>query len=113
MIIEEFIIDYLAPLLSVGVSGSVPHPMPNEFVTVEKTGSSVNDKIDSATITIQSWSTSRAAAANLNELVKTAMAGATTLPQISRCALNSDYNYTDMATNKNRYQAVYDVVYLF
>lgn len=113
MTIEEYIIDYLAERLSVGVSGSVPHPMPEEFVTVELTGSSLSDRIHAATIAVQSWSTSRAAASLLNELVKAAMAGASAAPEISRCALNSDYNYTDLSTNKPRYQAVFDVVYLF
>jgi len=114
MTIEEFIIDYLSPLITgIHVGGSVPHPMPNEFVTVEKTGSRSTDRIESATIAVQSWSTSIASAAALNELIKSAMAGATALPQISRCALNSDYNHTDQATHKPRYQAVFDVVYLF
>lgn len=114
MTIEEFIIDYLDPLITgIHVGGSVPHPMPNEFVTVEKTGSRTEDLIDSATVAIQSWSTGRADAAALNERVKAAMAGLTALPQISRCALNSDYNYTDTTTKRSRYQAVYDVVYLF
>lgn len=30
---------------------------------------------------------------------------------ISKCTLNSDYNYTDTARKKYRYQAVYDIVY--
>lgn len=113
MTIEEFIIDYLADELSVGVSGSVPHPMPEEFVTVEQTGSSLQDKIYASTLAIQSWSTSRAAAAALNELVKAAMDAAAALPEISRSALNTDYNYTDETTHKPRYQAVYDVVHFF
>lgn len=113
MNIEAFIIDYLAEQMAVDVSGSVPHPMPAEFVTVEKTGSSLVNRINAATLAVQSWSTSRAAAAALNELVKEAMATAVARPEISRCALDSDYNYTDEATNKNRYQAVFDVVYLF
>lgn len=113
MNIEQFMINYLSGQLSVGVSGSVPHPLPDEFVTVEKTGSSLTDRIDGATLAVQSWSTSRAAAAALNETVKAAMEAAAALPEISRCALESDYNYTDLATNKPRYQAVFDVVYLF
>lgn len=111
MTIEGFIIDYLDGVLSVPVSGSVPHPMPAQFVTVEKTGGSETDRIRGATLAVQSWNTSRAAAAALNETVKAAMAGLTALPEISRCALVSDYNYTDRSTNTARYQAVFDVVY--
>ncbi|MBO7667054.1 MAG: hypothetical protein J6T26_01205 [Firmicutes bacterium] len=117
MTIEEYFIDYLAPILgsspAVAVSGSVPHPMPAEFVTVEKTGSSEVNRIPSATLAVQSWSTSRAAAAALNDRVKAAMAGSVTQPHISHCSLVSDYNYTDLSTKKPRYQAVFDVVYLF
>lgn len=111
MTIEGFIIDRLSDQLSVSVSGSVPHPMPGQFVTVEKTGSSETDRIRGATVAVQSWSTSRAAAAALNETVKAAMAGLLALPEISRCALVSDYNYTDRTTNTYRYQAVFDVVH--
>lgn len=113
MTIEEFVIGYLEETLTVPVSGSVPHPMPEAFVTVEKTGSADNDRVPSATLAIQSWSASRAAAAQLNERVKAAMEAAEALSQISRAGLNSDYNFPDLATNRPRYQAVYDVVYLF
>ena len=54
---------------------------------------------------------SETAAAALNETVKEAMAGLTALPEISRCALVSDYNYTDRSTDTCRYQAVFDVVH--
>ena len=33
------------------------------------------------------------------------------LDDISRCELNTDYNYTDTARKKYRYQAVYDIVH--
>ena len=109
--IEAFIIDYLGTALSVPVSGSVPHPMPSEFVTVEKTGGSYRDKVHGATIAVQSWSTTRAAACALNELVLAAMDAITDEPEVNWCGLNSDYNYPDLATNRPRYQAVFDVVY--
>lgn len=111
MSIEEVIIDYLAGELGVGVSGDVPHPMPEEFVTVEKTGGSISDHVRSATLAVQSWSTSRAAADALNETVKAAMLTAVEQPEISRCALIGDSNYTDTAKHRPRYQAVFDVVY--
>ncbi len=113
MTIEEFIIAYLGEALSVPVSGSVPHPAPAEFVTVEQTGGGETDLISRATLAVQSWSSSRAAAAALNELVKAAMAAAVSCPEISSCSLNSDYNYPDMTMDRPRYQAGFDVVYLF
>ena len=111
MSIEAYIIGYLSEALSVPVSGSVPHPMPDEFVTVEKTSGSHTDRIKGATVVVESWSTSRAAADALNELVKEAMEGMAAEDEISRCALETDYNYPDLATNKPRYQAVFDVVH--
>ena len=47
----------------------------------------------------------------LNEAVKAAVEAAIELPEISSVQLNSDYNYTDTATKRYRYQAVFDFVY--
>jgi len=33
------------------------------------------------------------------------------LDSISSCGLNSDYNYTDTATRRYRYQALFNIVY--
>lgn len=111
--IEAIIISYLASALGsdISVSGEVPRPMPETFVTVEKTGSSETNYIKRATLAIQSWAGSQAAAAALNEEVKTAMDAAVTLDSISRSHCETDYNYTNTSTDRNRYQAVYDLVY--
>lgn len=111
MTIEEFVIGYLSTALSVPVSGDVPHPMPPSFVTVEKTGSGRTNKIESATLAVQSWAMSRAEAAALNETVKTALLNIITHNEISRSELDSDYNYTDEDTKRFRYQAVFDLVH--
>lgn len=112
MSIETTIIAYLADNLSVPVSGDRPNLAENaEFVTVEKLGSGLKDHLESASIAVQSWSDSRAAADALNETVKTVMAGMAALPEISRCALDTDYNFPDLDTKKARYQALFDVVY--
>lgn len=120
MTIEEYIISYLATALAttVGsttipfpVSGDVPSPVPDSFITVEQTGADAENKIRFATIAIQSWHTSRAAAAALNARVEAAMDRITEKPEISACALSNSYNYTDMARKKPRYQAVFQVVH--
>ena len=111
MTIEEYIIDYLAERLSVGVSGSVPHPMPAEFITVEKTGSSLADRIHGATIAVQSWSTSRASAAALCELVTRAMLASVAEGSISECRLTASYNNPDLETHKPRYSASFEVTH--
>jgi len=109
--ILEFIIGQLGDALAVNVSGSVPHPMPDEFVTVEQTGSSTRNQITTTTLAVQSWSTSLAAAEALSARTKAAMTACEAMPEISRLTLESSYNYTDLATNRPRYQAVWSVVH--
>lgn len=112
MNIEAFIIEFLSARLDVPVSGDRPDlSTATKFVTVEKTGSNYANHISSAEIAVQSWSTSRAAASELNEKVKKAMAEALHQDCISRCALDTDYNFPDLASKRPRYQALYEVVY--
>jgi hypothetical protein len=111
MTIEEFIVLFLSGRLTVRVCGDVPSPVPDSFVTVEQTGSSVENKIKSATIAVQSWALTRDQAAQLNALVESVMDELNEEPEISSCELETSYNYTDMARKKPRYQAVFDVVY--
>lgn len=111
MTVENFIILYLAGRLDVSVSGDVPSPVPGSFVTVEKTGAGRVDRISSATIAVQSWAESRDAAAQLCAAVEAAMESLTGEPEISRCALDTSYNYPDLSRNKPRYQAVFSVTH--
>lgn len=115
MTIEEFIIGYLETALggspAVPVSGSVPHPLPAEFVTVEKTGEREVDYIPTAQIHIDVWSTTRAASAALCARVRSAMAEIAALPEISRCALNSSYNNPSQEYEKPRYSTTFTLVY--
>lgn len=112
MTAEEIVIGYLdEALLNIPVSGMVPSPMPAQFITVEKTGSSEQNWITSATLAVQSWAKSQHDAMMLNEAVKTAMRGLTALTEVSACRCSTDYNFTDTATNRCRYQAVFEVVY--
>jgi len=114
MTIEEYVIAYLGGALSgVTVHGSVPHPMPSRFVTVELTGSALVNRIPSAKLSIESWGTSRADSAHLHEDVAAAMLAITSNPEISRCRLETGYNNTDLTTDRPRYDATFDVVYLF
>ena len=113
MTIEEIVIDYLTSNLPAGVSvsGFVPSPMPANFVTVEKTGSSEQNQIRNATIAVQSWGKTQYEAMTLNENVKDVLRGLPELPVVSACKCSTDYNYTDTTTNRSRYQALFKVVY--
>ena len=110
--IEVTILSFLLDQLSAPVSLEVPVNKPDEFVVFEKTGSGERNHIVSATIAIQSCSTkSLYRAANLNDQVKKAMKNIVGLNQISRCKLNTDYNFTDRESKTYRYQAIFDLVY--
>jgi len=114
MTIEEYVISYLAEELNgVPVHGSVPHQMPDRFVTVELIGSSRRNMIPSARLSVESWGESRADSAVLHESVVAAMLAMTANPEISHVELDTGYNNTDMTTDRPRYDATFDVVYLF
>ena len=47
----------------------------------------------------------------LNEAVKQAMYDIADETEVCKCSSNSDYNFTDTATKKSRYQAAFDLVH--
>lgn len=109
--IETIILNYLADNLSVPVFMEEPEERCGEYVLIEKVGSFENDRIQSATVAVQSYAESLYKAADLNEAVKRAMQEIIALDCISRCRLNSDYNFTDTETKRYRYQAIFDITY--
>ena len=102
--IEEKVREYLEDKLDIPVRMEEEPGLPEEYVLIEKTGSGKENHIASATLAIQSYSGSLYGAASLNERV-------VEMDDISKCQLNSDYNYTDTTRKKYRYQAVYDMVH--
>lgn len=109
--IEKVVLDYLSNELNIPVVLELEDNLPDKFVVIEKTGSSVFNHIHSATLALQSYSNSLYGAAKLNEEVKSKMNSLIELGSIFKSNLNSDYNFTDTATKRYRYQAVYDVYY--
>jgi hypothetical protein len=109
--IEQTILDYLNDTLTEPCYMEEPEGI-DTFVLLEKTGSSLSNYVYSATFAIQSYATSLYEAAELNEKVKAAMLTiADELNTISKCSLNSDYNYTDTTKKRYRYQAVFDITH--
>ena len=112
MMIEEVIIKYLNQNSAVPAYAEKPLKPSNQFLIVEKTGSTHADMLGRATIVVQSHAESMYEAASLNETVKGLMKTMPELlPTVSDVTVNSDYNYTDTTKKKYRYQAVFDVVY--
>ena len=120
---EAYFISYLSaaltpppvndtPVPGVSVSGCVPHPMPDRFVTVELTGSRRVDQIDRVTLSLEIYGTSRADANDLYTTVDAAMRASIAQNAVSYCELETAYNDTDEETHRPRYHARYGIVYL-
>lgn len=109
---EEFFVWYLNENLSgVTAYGNEPEPAPDYFLTVEQVGGGGENQIDRADIAVQSWAPTRAEAGALNARVIEAMRGAVSDTRISRCHLDTTYNFTDTTRKRPRYQAVFEVVH--
>ena len=81
------------------------------YYVVEKTGGGETEHVGRALVVIQSFGESLYKAAAANESMKAAMAGIITLDGVTACSLNSDYNYTDTARKRYRYQAVFEIIH--
>lgn len=109
--IEKIVCKYLSEKLDIPVYMEEPEKPPASYVLIEKIGSGESDHVSSAVIAVQSYAGSLYNAAELNHSVKRAMYGLSDMSEVSRCKLNSDYNYTDTSTGRYRYQAVFDIIF--
>lgn len=109
--IEKTVLDHLSARLSVPVWMEIPPSPPECFVLLEKTGGRVEESLCYATLAVQSYGKTLWDAMQLNHTVKKAMEQLDELPSICRVELNNDYHFSDPATKRRRYQAVFDVVY--
>lgn len=109
--IEEQIQNYLARTVEKPVWMEMPENMPKSFVLIEKTAGGDENHILSATFAIQSYGQTKHEAAVLNEAVKKAMEAMPDTENVFSVKLNSDYDYTDTALKRYRYQAVFDIKY--
>ena len=111
MIIEEVVRDYLDEQLTVPVLLQRTQKMTVPYVMIEKTGGGQTNRINSATIAVQSIGGSIHVASDLNKQVKAVMDGIVELSGISNVSLNSDYNFTDEERDEYRYQAVFELTH--
>ena len=102
-------LNYLSTAIDVPVVTEIPDEPADRFVLLKKADGSESDHLSFAMFTVQSYGPSMLEAAMLNEKVKSAMKRITELDEISGCHLNSDYNFTDTASKRYRYQAVFDI----
>lgn len=112
--IEKTVLDYLNTQLTPTVYMQEPehkNPLGETFVVLQKTGSSCENFIFTATFAIQSYAPSLYEAASLNEDVKAAMFNIIDEDEITRVDLVSDYEYTKISTKQPRYQAVFEITH--
>ena len=109
--IELIVKEYLENTLNVPVFFEEQTDQHEKYVVIDKTGSSVENFIYTATFALQSYANTKYESAVLNESVKNAMDNIVNLNSVSKSKLNSDYDFTDTTKKKYRYQAVYDLVY--
>lgn len=111
MISELIVLRHLTSCLEVPVAFEISEDLKDSksYVIVQRIGGSVDDHIHSASFALQSVAGSMLEACMLNEKVKEAMDSLIESPDVSKVVLDSDYEYTDTATKRYRYQAVYDL----
>lgn len=109
--IEIVLLNYLKEVLSVDVFMEIPPDPPETYVRIEKTGSSEEEYIETATFALQSYADSMYEAVLLNREVIDKMRKIITLDEVFKVKLNSDYNFTDPSTKKYRYQCIFDITY--
>ena len=111
--IEKTIFDYLNSIdLQAKAYTEIPKNVPSKFYLIEKTGTSIDNRITTSTVAIQSYADTLYDAISLNDDLKDAMLdGLITLDEVSAVYLNSDYNFTDTTTKRHRYQAVFVITH--
>ncbi len=85
---------------------------PEKLVIIELIGKSVENRIQDASIALQSYGPTLYEAALLDEQVRQAMDVIADSTEISGAHLASNYNFTDPETGRYRYQCVYEVFYV-
>lgn len=109
--IEKIVYDYLSDELDIPVYLIRPDDAPAEYVVIEKTAGGESDRVEDATIAVQSYGKDLYRTVSINAQVKTAMAGIEALPEIGRCRLQNDYNFADLQRKVPRYQAVFTLLF--
>lgn len=109
IIIEEIVYEYLDATMDVPVYMTRPETVSGQYVLVEKTGGDESNKIRMSTFAFQSYGDTLLEAIRLNEVVKAAVEDLIASPEITGIHFNTDYNFTNTADKRPRYQATFDI----
>lgn len=110
--IETTIRNYLVTHsgVPVDVLFEAPKDPPASYIILEKTGSSLSNRLCTSTIAVQSIAGTLFEAATLNESLKSILTSAD-IENVFDISLDTDYNFTNTNTKEYRYQAVYQITY--
>ena len=110
--IETVVDDFLNDRLSAPVYTEIPKEPPDNFFAFEKTSGTQVNHICSSTFAIKSYGKSLYEVVVMNEELRHVMLyELIEAPEIASVSLNTDYNFTDAAAKKYRYQGVYDITH--
>ena len=111
MMIEKIVLDYLNNALEYPTYTQEQNNGEKYFYLIQKVGSSVDNKIDTSMVAVQSYAPSRYEAAEMSYAMIEAMDDIIQLDEIGKCKKNSDYDYTDTSKKRYRYQALFEIVH--
>ncbi len=110
--IEITVLNHISSAVNAPVYLEEPESPPEKYVLIEKIGSAYANRLDAAMIAVQSYDTSLLKAAELSHTIKQIMHKMPEqITNVTRCVCTGDYNHTDTATHRYRYQAVFDISY--
>lgn len=109
--IEILFKNYLTAALELPVLLEEPEDPEERYIVLQKTGSSFENQIHTATFAVRSYGPSLYEAASLNADVIQAARAMRPEDGVFYVQLNSDYEYTNIETKQYRYQAVLVIYY--
>lgn len=110
--IEKTLYDYLKKELSVPVYMEVPPKPAKSFVTIQKIDGGRTNKINAATISIESYAESKFDACSLSELVKETMEEmGETSTDVYSCKLGGESDSSDLENKRYRYETIWNLYY--
>lgn len=110
--IEKIIIEHLEAALDVPVYVMMPDVLPQEFVVIDRTGTSIENRITTTSIVIDSYSSvSTLAAAELADAVNSAMDELNNDANVAGCHMENCIKYTDVVRKIPRYQSTFAITH--
>lgn len=106
-------LDDVTVLMELPEVPSADYPsFPEKLVVVELVGRRVTDRLQRASIALQSYGTTLYNAALLDEQVRAAMDAIPGSTDVAGAHLASNYNFTDPETKRYRYQSVFELYFV-